>query len=72
MVHPLNYMAMEGNDMPRKKKVELTVEETKQDTKTVEEKAIEPIEPIKVEPTQPSKKPRDLSKVVIKRPLRKL
>ena len=72
MVLLQNYMAMEGNDMPRKKKIDLVVEEVKQDEIRVEEKDIEAIEPIRVEPIQPSKKLHDLSKVVIKRPLRKL
>ena len=58
--------------MARKKKIETVVEEVKQEEIHVEEKAIEPIEEINVEPIQPSKKPRDISVVVIKRPLRKL
>ena len=58
--------------MPRKKKIEMVVEEVKQEEITVEERDIEPIEDIEVKPIQPSKKPRDLSTVVIKRPLRKL
>ena len=68
----LNYMVMKGNNMPRKKKIELAVEEVKQEEITVEERAIEAIEEVEVKPIQPSKKPRDLSTVVIKRPLRKL
>ena len=72
MVLQQNYMAMEGNDMPRKKKIETVVEEAKQEELTGGERAIESIEEIEVEPIQPLKKPRDLSTVVIKRPLRKL
>ena len=58
--------------MPRKKKIEMVAEEVKQEEIMVEEKAVESIEEIEAEPIKPSKKPRDLSTVVIKRPLRKL
>ena len=58
--------------MPRKKKIELAVEEVKQEEITDGERAIEAIEEVEVKPIQPPKTPRDLSTVVIKRPLRKL
>lgn len=72
MERPQNYTAKGRNDMPRKKKIETVVEEVKQEEIHVEGKAVEPIEEINVELVQPSKKPRDISVVVIKRPLRKL